>query len=531
MASHTTALRHLVKKSTEFQWLPTHEDEWRELKAKLTTAPVLAFFDPTKETKISTDASQDGIGAVLLQRDDSASWAPVEYASRAMTPTEQRYAQIEKECLGLLTGIVKFHNNVYGLPKFTVETDHMPLAHIIQKDLNDMTPRLQRILLKLRRYDFELVYTPGKELIIADALSRSITTPHEQSDFICHIEAQVQLCTSDLPASDNRVVQIDEETAKDPLLQRVMHHLSIVSSASQCPQFYNVKDDLTVVEGILLKLNRIVIPQSMRAMVLGQLHEGHLGVEKCRRRPREAVYWPGISQDIANTVLNCPTFHMFQPAQPKATLQQHEIVTSLWSKVGVDLFHAKGRDYILLVDYFPSYPEVMKLSNLTSKVVIEACKETFAKHGIPLTVMSNNGPCFYSQEWSDFAQSYNFRHVVSSPHCPQSNGKAEKGIHIVKQLLCKAADSGSDLNLAMLAYRTTPLSTGLSPAQMLMNRTLRATVPAIHVPDLDHLTVLQKVQQSWAQQKATYDAHATDLPELAPTDHVHIQLPEGSCTE
>ncbi|XP_038635572.1 uncharacterized protein LOC119954435 [Scyliorhinus canicula] len=169
----------------------------------------------------------------------------------------------------------------------------------------------------------------------------------------------------------------------------------------------------------------------------------------------------------------------------------------------------------------------MKLSDLTSRTVIKACKEAFARHGIPLVVMSNNGPCFYSQEWSNIAKQYHFQQITSSPHYPQSNGKVKKGVHVVKQMLCKVVDSASAFNLALLAYRATPLSNGMSPAQLLMNCNLWTTVPAIHVPDLDHLPVLQKMQQIRTRQKTTYDAHAMDLPVLSPKDVVRIQLPSG----
>ncbi len=170
LSVRTSALRELLHDSTEFVWTERNEREWTALKTTLTTVPVLAYYDPTKRLKISTDASKDGLGAVLLQAEGD-SWKPVAYASRSMTKTEIRYAQIEKECLGLTYGLEIFHCYVYGLPTFTVETDHRPLVSIIKKSLNEMSPRIQRLLMKMQRYDFELIYTPGKHLVLADALS------------------------------------------------------------------------------------------------------------------------------------------------------------------------------------------------------------------------------------------------------------------------------------------------------------------------------------------------------------------------
>ncbi len=146
-------MRELLKKETVFEWTEKHDKEWKMLKQTLSTEPVLTFFDPARKTKISTDASKEGLGAVLLQAVGDI-WQPVAYASRTMTDTEQRYAQIEKETLGLVYGCVKFHSYVYGLPAFTMETDHKPLISTVKKNLNDMSPQIQRLMMKLQRYDF-----------------------------------------------------------------------------------------------------------------------------------------------------------------------------------------------------------------------------------------------------------------------------------------------------------------------------------------------------------------------------------------
>uniref|UniRef100_A0AAX7UDZ7 ribonuclease H n=1 Tax=Astatotilapia calliptera TaxID=8154 RepID=A0AAX7UDZ7_ASTCA len=122
LAAKTVHLRQLLHNSCEFRWNEELENEWQQLKKTLTTEPVLAYFDPKRKTKVSTDASKAGIGAVLLQAYGDH-WRPVAYASRAMTETESHYAQIEKETLGLVFGFEKFHTYVYGLPTFVAETD------------------------------------------------------------------------------------------------------------------------------------------------------------------------------------------------------------------------------------------------------------------------------------------------------------------------------------------------------------------------------------------------------------------------
>lgn len=153
------------------------------------------------------------------------------------------------------------------------------------------------------------------------------------------------------------------------------------------------------------------------------------------------------------------------------------------------------------------------LSNSSSTCVITHSKSIFARHGIPNTVVSDNGPCFNSREWQEFAEQYDFKHVTSSPHYPQSNGKAEKGVHILKQLLKKADESGSDPYLALLSYRASPLECGLSPAELLMNRKLRTTLPS-YSKQKRHPKLQHQLQQQKMKQKTCYDKTAKQLPLL-----------------
>ncbi|KAI2646810.1 Transposon Tf2-9 polyprotein [Labeo rohita] len=366
LSSKTSCLRELLQKTTDFAWTDKHESEWQQLKIALTSAPVLQFFDPTKKTKVSTDACKNGLGAVLLQDDDEI-WKPVAYASRSMTDSECRYAQIEKECLGLVFGLEKFHNYVYGLPTFTAETDNRPLIAIIMKNLNEMTPRIQRLMMKLQRYNFNLVYTPGKYLVLAA-----------------------------FPVSDAKSKQIAEETRKDDELQAVIDNMYNGWLTSSSPKFHDIRGDLCVVDGILLKQNTIIIPQSLRQDILHRIHEGHLGIEKCKRRARETVLWHGINKDIEKMVRQCDTCQKYRNNQTKEPMIIADLPTSPWEKVGMDLFHLKGNNYLVVIDYDSNDPELALLLNMSSKCVITHAKSIFARHGIPQTVVSDNGPCFSS---------------------------------------------------------------------------------------------------------------------------------------
>jgi len=442
LSARTTHMRKLLQNDQEFVWSSVHDQEWKRLKGILTTEPVLVFFDHTRPTKISTDASQDGLGAVLLQAIGD-SWRPVAYASRSLTETERRYSQIEKETLGLVFGCDKFHGFVYGLPTFTVETDHKPLISIIQKNLNDMSPRIQRMMMKLQRYDLNLVYTPGKYIIVADALSRAPAASEISN--MDEVERHVSMVVSSLPVSDEMLRLIAEETAKDSELQRVIAHLHRGWPKGKCPQYFPLRAELSVVEGMLMKNNRIVIPVSMRQDMLRRIHEGHLGIEKCKRRARQAVFWPGINMHIEKFISQCAVCLSHHYKLAKEPMMVAALPTEPWKKVGTDLFQLNGKDYLVVIDYYSNYPEVEQLRQTTSNEMIQRMKCIFARHGIPHCVQSDNGPQYNSHEFRLFAEQYGFKHTTSSPLYPKANGKAEKG---VKRLLKKAAASNSDENLS-----------------------------------------------------------------------------------
>ena len=126
----------------------------------------LTYFDPNIPAKIEVDASMNGLGAALIQ-----SGKPIAFSSNALTPTESRYANIERELLAVVYGLEKFHTYVFG-KSVTVYSDHKPLENIILKQLSLAPPRLQRMLLRIQPYDVSIVYRQGKDMVYADYLSR-----------------------------------------------------------------------------------------------------------------------------------------------------------------------------------------------------------------------------------------------------------------------------------------------------------------------------------------------------------------------
>ncbi|RXN13855.1 Retrovirus-related Pol poly from transposon [Labeo rohita] len=193
-------LRQLLRQDSEFLWDKQHDVAFQKMKDIITRepGPVLAFFDTSKDLTLQVDASKYGLGAVLLQEGK-----PLAYASKSLTDTEINYAQIEKELLAILWGCKRFHQYVYGR-HITVESDHKPLEAIIRKPLSAAPPRLQRMILQLQKYSFTIVHVPGKNIPVADTLSRK-SMPCLDENFSEGTDVQVHTVLSALPVTDAKL--------------------------------------------------------------------------------------------------------------------------------------------------------------------------------------------------------------------------------------------------------------------------------------------------------------------------------------
>ena len=195
LADVTKPLRDLLVKGNQWVWGEAQQRAFNEVKCMLTTIPVFALFDPIFDTILSADASSYGLGAVLLQRQPEGVLKPVAYISRSMTTTEQRYAQIEKEAMALTWACECFSDYLIGL-KFHIHTDHKPLVLIFStKRLEELLLCVQRFHLRMLRYHFTISHIPGKDLVIADMLSRAPTSVLSSSDHLFYQETNVFIDT------------------------------------------------------------------------------------------------------------------------------------------------------------------------------------------------------------------------------------------------------------------------------------------------------------------------------------------------
>ena len=525
LSTITAPLRELTKKEIAFVWGPEHDYAFQAVKQEISSMGVLRYFNPKADTTIQTDASQKGLGAVLLQHGQ-----PICYASRALTETEQNYSNIERETLGVVWGLEKFNYFIYG-KHCTLHTDHKPLESIFKKKLVNCPPRLQRLLIRALKYDVTVKYVKGSEVPIADALSRVTPQPCTKADQSRQIH--VHHITRTLPASPIKLQQIREETAKDNTLALLRDTIyeGWPSSRSECllplSDFWNFREDLTIEDGIVLKCDRIVVPPTLRPDILKTIHQGHLGVEKCLLRARSTVYWPGITSDITQLVSQCEACQKHQKRTQKEPLLQPEPPCRPWERLSSDLFEHRGQQYLLLSDHYSKFPIIRKLTGTSSLAIVNHMKSIFSEHGIPSQLITDNGPQYDSREFRQFTESYGIEHITSSPLYPQSNGFAERTVQTVKNTLRKCEEEGEDPYLGILSYRTTPVDHQLkSPAELLNNRKFRTTLPTAKralLTGIDRDHVKESLYQRQKQQAQYYNRSAgPPLPPLHDGQHIRL---------
>uniref|UniRef100_A0A1A8KH08 Gypsy retrotransposon integrase-like protein 1 n=1 Tax=Nothobranchius kuhntae TaxID=321403 RepID=A0A1A8KH08_NOTKU len=295
--------------------------------------------------------------------------------------------------------------------------------------------------------------------------------------------------------------------------------------------FWPERTDIHLAEGVLLKGKRILIPACMRTEMLDRLHEGHQGATKCVARAQESLWWPGTTRQIKDVVERYEICCQFSQTKTEP-LMSTPLPPHPWQKVAADIFQWKNSHYIVVVDYFSRYIEVANLPPLTTATTVKRLKVIFARFGMPECLVTGNSSPFASSDFSLFAQDYGLRHATSSPRYPQSNGEAERAVRTVKQLLSKSLDP----QRALLAYRATPLAHGLSPAQLLMGRRIRSTVPTTAqalYPAWPSLGAFRKRDKELKErQNNSFDRRhkAKDLPFLIPGQSVWIRTIQSTAT-
>ena len=499
------AFRKFLSPKNKFYWDKELNDAFIRSKHFIVNAirNGVRIFDTSKKICLRTDWSSRGLGYFLLQKHCCCrsevpdccrtGWKITLAGSRFLGPHEERYAAIEGEALAVAWGLEQTRYFTQGCKDLIVVTDHKPLVKIFgDRTLDEISnTRLFRIKQRTLPWHFKIAYLPGKTNHAADATSRHpapVVNVHA-----VHAEDQAELLLMNAivcEVGEMIAISWDKlvyETSNDESMTTLIRAIEqgFTGSYRAISEFMRYRDSLFVSEGVVLYKDRVVVPRSLRKVVLESLHSAHQGVSSMLARAQRIVFWPGMSYDIHRIREECRHCNRNAPSQAVQPAQMVNPPTTPFQQVFADFFEFGGCHYLIVGDRLSGWTEVYSTPTGTqysgSKGLIRCLRSYFSTFGVPEELASDGGPEFVAEGTRDFLTRWNIRHRLSSAYFPQSNGRAEVAVKAAKRLLrANVGPTGSlnnDLFLrAMLQLRNTPDSDcNISPSEIIFGRPIRDT--------------------------------------------------------
>lgn len=587
-ADKARPLHQITEKGRRFQWTEACEGSFQALRKALTQTPVLALPDMQRPFILDTDASNEGLGAVLSQPSEGGERV-VAYYSRALSREERNYCVTRRELLAVVQATKHFKPYLYGT-EFLLRTDHASLRWLLS--FKEPEGQVARWIEALQGLTFNTEHRRGSRHTNADALSR-----RPCADQACHhcsrLESreQQQTCqvtvravgTPRAPSEGLSPAKVGELQCLDDHLGPVIHWLKQGGPPSReeaGPHSTTTKallgqwDSLMLHDGCLYRAWeeprrggrswQLVIPRALQQQVLQMVHGapgvGHFGITKTLRRLQDRFYWGRCRRDVERFCRRCGTCNAKKGpvGQTRAPLQQYRVGAPM-ERVGVDVVgplpvSEDGNRYILTVmDYFTKWPEAYAIPNqLTSTIVDCLVDGMFTRFGVPEELHSDQGRNFESQVFGEVCRRLGVNKTRTTPLHPQSDGLVERfNRTLVTQLAMLTSTHQRDwdrhLPLVLMAYRSAVQeSTGCTPASLMFGRELRTPVdlsfgrppnpPLLGPPGQDYVDALQDRMEATHQlarghmasagqrQKRAYDSRSRQSG-YQPGDQVWVYNP------
>lgn len=485
LATRTEPLKELLRKKLGRKadlkpyWTREQDKAFTELKEALTKIQSLGYYDVKDKTQVIADASPVGLGAILIQI-DSQGPRIIAYGNRTLTDCERNYSQTEKEALALVWSVEHFNIFLFG-KKFDLITDHKPLE-ILFGQKSKPCARIERWVLRLQSYDYNVIYRPGKANI-ADPLSRLCRLVDFRSK---GEDEHVHQIVEEARPRAIPMSAIIEASVNDEEIRQVKKGIYEKEWNESLNNYKIFESELCFYGDILLRGNRIVIPGKLRKGVLDSAHEGHPGIVAMKGRLRSKVWWPRIDKDTENLVKSCKSCTLVGLPNPPTPMKRRELPVAPWVDVAMDLLGPlPNNDYLLvMVDYYSRYKEVKITKIINSSQIIKILKEIFSRLGYPVSITVDNGRQFVSEEFRSFCEECNIIVYNTVPYWPQMNGEVERqNRDIMKRLkisTLEKKDIKESLMEYLLMYNSTPhSSTGKSPSELFFRRLNRDKIPSI----------------------------------------------------
>lgn len=423
-ASVTAPLTNLLKANRKFSWNEEAQKSFEELKTILTTAPVLHSPDFTKPFYIHCDASNTGIGSVLVQKTAEGEEFPIAFMSKKLNQAQRNYSVTEQECLAAMLSIKKFRAYVEG-HEFTVITDHASLKWLMSQ--TDLNSRLARWALKLQGFTFKIEHRKGSQNVVPDALSRTNTDDLSELLDVFSLEDSglfIDLKSDTFQTSEYKelLARVEKNAQKTPDLKVVDGYLYRRTEHCSGEQ---VQDDLCW---------KLWVPRELTKEVLRMAHDSplsaHNGINKMLNRIRRFYFWPNLVNDVKHYVNSCdvckgtkhPNFVMRPPMGKTGETFR------FFQKLFIDFLGPYPRSksgnigIFVVLDHFSKFCFLKPIRKFTADVIVKYMEEElFHTFGTPETIVSDNGAQFKSKKFKELTKNYGINHVFTAVYSPQAN--------------------------------------------------------------------------------------------------------------
>ena len=397
---------------------------------------MLIIFNYDQEFILATDASDIGVGGVLMQERNGQP-QPIAYASRLCTSSERNYSVTERETLAVIYCLNHFLDIILGY-KIRVWTDHTAIQNLFK--YKNLRGRLARWFVTLQNFDVAFEYIPGKRNTAADALSRNIMPTENEETVLCNIIELTQL-------DEN---QIMEEQRRDEVWKEVIDYLENPSSRDrELPRKIKI-DEYTMRDRLLYRHTelkgkevsreaclQLVIPQKFIKHVIELNHDSstssHPGKEKTYRQIQLKYFWPGMRSDIYSYVENCQICETIKGrTQAPAPMLSYPIPDKPWKRVHLDTLELplsqNGYKYLFVaIDYFSRFAILKPIRDKKAETIAAAIfEEIIVNFTTPHTIITDNGGEFNNKILEELCQTFKVKKVNIQAYHPASNGVVER---------------------------------------------------------------------------------------------------------
>ena len=543
-------INEVAKLNAQFKWGPEQQKAFETLRDKLSTAPVLALPDFSREFFLQCDASNIALGAVLSQYDDQNIEHPVVYISRKLTPTEQKYDVRSKEALCIVWAVRRLRPYLISKP-FTIFSDHQSLEFLRNHTKPD---RLSRYHLMLQNYNFVIKYRPGNashqncdtlSRVIYDGYLKSDEPNEDTLDFFNVLPLR-------LPSKEElRLAQENDSTlsrildylkGKIPCTPSIKEHLSGVG-------MYHIADDSGLLRiTVRNKPPRVVVPFALRNLIMRACHDtpsaNHHGLSKTLQRVRQTFYWENMSANVASFVRGCLKCQKRKPPEPKRHGQLMTFPSDgPFMSLALDLsgtFPESDDGYVAVAVWMCKFTRWIILSPVKDHSAREVSRalvrDVIANHSCPRIIYSDLGRNFVSKLFRYTSAALGISSIWSSAHHHSTQGNVEKFMWLLKNSISFYVDKGHrnwpDLLPGIeFAYRTSVIE-GLqfTPFELLYGRPPNTPLQFLYgnptqfesIPEKYQLNLLSTFRRIY---KSTRDAQAKmDVRKARYYNRAHIPV-------